>query len=976
MRINQIARKHGLENKAIIEYLESIGVHGKSHSSSLDDGTIELLLGHFNKLDEEAEKQKKEEEEEEQKNRRRFAKIRRPKGWKPTPKTVVPKTPMPEATVAKEEQPQPPAVTQNEAKVPEQPEPLQEMAAKLQEPKEKPKVPVQEQPEIEEIQTKESKEITPIEEEPVAKESRPAEEKVEFKEIKTIEKIETPSVPEEKPAAIPEPQKEETKEVKAKQTLPEEKPKDVSATQPASVKRPAPSGKKDKKQAKRSQKKAPQKDKPKVVQLEKETPVKEPEFIIEAPEIDPAKLREAAKERTQKWQEMKPGKEDIVKRDQDEAIRREIQKLKLKQKRKEEHEESKKTPPPTPTERERRREPTPPTKGKGKRAWKREKRERRELQMAAEEKKQQMAKTVLKVHDATTVADVADGLGIPVNELIQQLIGLGVMATINQRLDLETIQIIADEYNFKVEQVDLFDSDIFSNLWEEDTLPERMCPRPPVVTIMGHVDHGKTKLLDAVRESDIVSQEAGGITQHIGAYFVKTPSGEIVFLDTPGHEAFTAMRARGAMVTDIVILVVAATEGVMPQTAEAIHHAKAAGVPIVVAMNKMDLEGANPDRIKQKLSEHGLITEEWGGDTVMVPISAKQKTGIDSLLEAVLLQAEFLELKADPECRARGTIVEGRLEQGRGSVATVLLQHGTLKIGDPFVTGVYSGRVRAMLNDKGEQIAQAGPAMPVEIIGLEDVPTAGDPFIVVTDDSQAKQISTRLQQIQRERELKRTEHITLEDLHNQIEKGAVKELRLIIKGDVQGSVGALNESLNKIESQKVRIEILHSGVGSITESDVMLASASNALIIGFNVRPHPQVMDLAKREHVDIRMYRVIYDVITDIKKAMTGMLDKTYKEKYVGRSEIREVFRLSKGISIAGSYVQDGRLLRNAPVRLLRDSIVVHEGRLSSLKRFKDDVREVQSGYECGIGLEQFNDIRVGDVLECYQMEEVAPTL
>ena len=617
-----------------------------------------------------------------------------------------------------------------------------------------------------------------------------------------------------------------------------------------------------------------------------------------------------------------------------------------------------------------------PAKGKGKRAWKREKREKREIQMAEEEQRIERESTVLKVHDATTVADIADGIGIPANELIVKLISLGVMTTINQHLDSDTIQIIADEYDLQVEQVDLFDSDIFTTLREEDMDESRMVPRPPVVTIMGHVDHGKTKLLDAVRQSDVVSSEAGGITQHIGAYHVKTNHGEVVFLDTPGHEAFTAMRARGAMVTDIVILVVAATEGVMPQTREAIAHAQAADVPIIVALNKIDLPGANVDQVKQQLSELGLVCEEWGGKIPMTPISAKQQIGIDDLLETVLLQAELLELKADPFCRARGTIVEGKLSKGRGAVATVLIQQGQLKISDPFVTGVHSGRIRAMVNDRGEPLVTAGPSMPVEILGLEGVPSAGDPFIVSKDDIQAKQISTRLQQIQRERDLRRARHITLEELHKQIVEGKVKDLRVIVKGDVQGSVGALSESLLKIESDKVRIQIIHSGVGSITESDVMLASASNALIVGFNVRPHPQVVDLAKQEHVDIRLHRVIYDAIAEIKQAMTGMLDKTYKENIIGRGEIREVFKVSRSMSIAGLYVQDGKLLRNASVRLLRDSVIVHEGKLSSLKRFKDDVREVASGYECGMGLERFQEMRVGDIVECFEHVEVASTL
>ncbi|MEW6234299.1 MAG: translation initiation factor IF-2 [Candidatus Omnitrophota bacterium] len=878
MRINQIAQKFGLKNKDILDYLDSIGVSGKSHSSALDEGTMELLLQHFGKLEKEDEPAPKTDS--------KFAKIRRPKGWKPSPEKM----------------------HEEEEAVRPAPSPVVEAAG-----------------------------------EPL-KESRA---------VPTVE-AEVPPAPPKPPAPLypsrPEPRIGLTAAGKIKEDL-EEK-----AAARGDRRRPKPSQKKPK---------------PKSVRLEpQKEPKGEPEIIIETPEIDISVMDTALLEKPLEIIVEKE-KEIAVKHDQDEAIRREIQKLKAKQKRQAEVEVKK---PEAVIRPERRREVV--AKGRGKRAWKREKRERREMQMAAEETRLQRDSTILKVHDATTVADIADGLHIPVNELIQKLISLGVMASINQRLDAETVQIVADDYGFRVEQIDMFDNEIFTETWEDDADESRAIPRPPVVTIMGHVDHGKTKLLDAVRSTDVVSQEAGGITQHIGAYYVKTAGGDIVFLDTPGHEAFTTMRARGAMVTDIVVLVVSAADGVMPQTKEAIAHAKAADVPMIVAINKIDLDSANPERVKQQLAEQGLVAEDWGGNTVMVPISAKQKIGIDALLESILLQAELLELHADPQCRVRGTIIESRLEQGRGPVATVLVEQGTLRIGEPFVTGVYSGRVRAMLNDRGETIQEAGPSWPVEILGIEDVPSAGDPFIVVKDDNQAKQLSAKLRLIQRERELRRTRHVTLEDLHMQIEEGEIKELRIIVKGDVQGSVGAVCDNLNKIESEKVRIDILHSGVGSIAESDVMLASASNAVIIGFNVRPHPQVAELAKREHVDLRTYRIIYDAISDIKNAMTGMLDKTFKEKILGRGEIREVFRLSRGISIAGSFVQDGHLQRNAPVRLLRDSVVIHEGKLSSLKRFKDDVREVPSGYECGIGLEKWNDIRVGDVVECYELEEVAPTL
>lgn len=887
MRINQVARKYGIDNKDILHYLETIGMPGKSHSSSLDDGTLELLLQHFGKLT-------YEKKETVSRVSKKFARIRRPKGWKERedqPSEEPTQTP---AEIAADQDRREPVVT----------EPSDDAVAARQV-----------EPEVEIVQT-------------------------------------APSAPVETPTATP------TQEYQRPSVAPTQEASRTEARQPRKSEpvRTRPAKKKDKLKT--------------ITLAPKLEPAAQPEIIIEAPEVTPEDVVDA-----------KPVKEPVKgeeREDHDQIIRREIQKLKQKQRRVTEKDESadKKAAPRTGAGGQRRRPAPAAVRSKGKRAWKREKRERRESMMAAEEQQKIRDATILKVHDATTVADIANGLGVPANELIAKLISLGVMVTINQRLDMDAIQIIADEYGFGVEQVDLMDSDIFTQMWEDDIDENRITLRPPVVTVMGHVDHGKTKLLDAVRSTDVVSQEAGGITQHIGAYYVKTPQGDVVFLDTPGHQAFTAMRARGAMVTDIVILVVSATEGVMPQTVEAIHHAKAANVPVIVAMNKMDLENANPDRIKQQLAQYGLPPEEWGGDTVYVPISAKENIGIPDLIEAILLQAEMLELKADPGCRARGTIIEGRLEQGRGSVATVLIQQGTLRIGDPFVTGVYSGRVRAIVNDRGEMTQEAGPAMPVEISGLEDVPSAGDPMIVVKDDSQAKQISARLQQIQRERELRRSRNVTLEDLHKQILEGEIKELQLIIKGDVQGSVDAVGNNLLKIESDKIRVVVLHSGVGAITESDVMLASASNALIIGFNVRPQPSVVELAKREHVDIRTYQIIYEAIDDIRKAMTGMLDKTYIEKIVGRGAIREVFKVGRGLSIAGSYVEDGSFVRNAKCRLLRDSVVVHDGRLSSLKRFKEDAREVKAGMECGVGFEHFQDIRVGDVLELYELEEVAPTL
>ena len=614
--------------------------------------------------------------------------------------------------------------------------------------------------------------------------------------------------------------------------------------------------------------------------------------------------------------------------------------------------------------------------GRGKRAWRREKRDRLDREIQAAHDLEIRERTIVKVHDATTVADVASALGVSANLLIGKLITMGVMATVNQRLDHDAIELVAAEYGFQIEKVDLVDDGLLAGLQANDVRDEDKVSRSPIVTIMGHVDHGKTKLLDRVRRSDIVAGEAGGITQHIGAYQVKAKRGTITFLDTPGHAAFTAMRARGAMVTDIVILVVAADDSVMPQTLEALHHAKAAGVPIIVAINKIDKPSANPDRVKQDLTAHDLLVEDWGGEVQCFPISALEGTGVDALLDGVLLQSEMLELKASPKCKARGTSVAARREEGRGTIATVLIQEGTLRVGDPFVSGLYSGRIRSMQDDRGRPVEAAGPGRPVEVTGLQDVPTAGDPFAVVEDDSQARQIAIKLQQAQRLRDMKKAERVTLDHLHSMIEAGELKELHLIVKADVQGSVEALVDSLSKVESEKVSVVVLHSGVGAVSDSDVMLASASNALIVGFNVRPQPSAMVLSKQESVEIICFNVIYQAIDAIRGAMTGLLDRAFKENVLGRCQVMEVFRVTRSLSIAGCQVNDGKISRNRPIRVLRDSVVVHEGTLASLKRFKEDVPEVQNGFECGIGIERFNDIRVGDEVECFELEEVAPTL
>jgi translation initiation factor IF-2 len=550
---------------------------------------------------------------------------------------------------------------------------------------------------------------------------------------------------------------------------------------------------------------------------------------------------------------------------------------------------------------------------------------------------------------------------------------MGMMVTINHPLDVDTATIIAGEFGYEIENVAI---DLDEILEIEPDAPESLVKRPPVVTIMGHVDHGKTSLLDAIREANVIAGEAGGITQHIGAYDVELNGRKITFLDTPGHEAFTAMRARGAKVTDIVILVVAADDGVMPQTREAVNHSKAAGVPIIVAINKIDKPEAKPERVKQELMEFGLVSEEWGGETIFVEVSAKKRINLQELLEMVLLQADVMDLKANPNKAARGTVVEAKLDRGRGPVATILVQDGTLKNGDFFVAGVHSGRVRAMQNDRGDKLNAAGPAMPVEVIGFAGVPDAGDVFISMADEKKAKEIANQRQQKMREAELAKHSKMSLEQLYDKIQKGEVKDLNAIVKADVQGSVEAVAESLRKLSTDAVRLNVIHSSVGAITETDVNLATASNAIILGFNVRPEPKASALAEKEGVDVRLYNIIYDAVEDIKKAMEGLLEPTLREKHLGRAEIREVFSVPKIGSVAGCYVQDGIMRRNAQVRLLRDNVVIYEGKMSSLRRFKDDVKEVATSYECGIGLENYNDIKVGDVIEAFEVEKVAATL
>ena len=577
--------------------------------------------------------------------------------------------------------------------------------------------------------------------------------------------------------------------------------------------------------------------------------------------------------------------------------------------------------------------------------------------------------TYVEVGESINVQEFAKLIKREVNEVIKALFMLGMMVTINQDIDFDTAQLIGD--NFGVEVGQKAPEEDPTEIPEVDDPPEKRVPRPPVITVMGHVDHGKTSLLDAIRKTNVTSREAGGITQHIGAYKVSYQGKPIVFLDTPGHEAFTAMRARGAQVTDVAILVVAADDGVMPQTIEAINHAKAAKVPIIVAINKIDREGANPDHVKQQLAEHELIPEDWGGDTIMVPVSAHKKTGIPELLEMILLVAEMQELKANPNLPAHGTIIEAQLDKGRGPVATVLVQRGTLHIGDTIIAGTCYGKVRAMVNDRGEKVKKALPSTPVEVLGLNDVPQAGD-ILDSTEEKIARSVAEKRIAKKKEEEIKLNSKVSLDDLFQRIQEGELKELDIVVKADVQGTIEALKASLEKIKNDEVKVVVVHAGVGAITESDVMLASAANALIIGFNVRPDANARKAAETEKVDVRTYRVIYDALNDVEAAIKGMLAPKFKEVIQGRVEVRQLITISK-LLIAGCYVLEGKVTNSSKVRIVRDGIVIHEGVIESLRRFKDDVKEVAQGYECGITLEKYRDLKEGDIFEIYDMEEVA---
>ncbi len=583
------------------------------------------------------------------------------------------------------------------------------------------------------------------------------------------------------------------------------------------------------------------------------------------------------------------------------------------------------------------------------------------------------AKRRVKLDEAITVASLAKRMGVKAREVITQLMELGLMATVNQAIDFDTASLVATEFNYEAEKTGFEEAAILQAVPDRE---EDLKTRHPVVTIMGHVDHGKTSVLDAVRQTKVAEGEAGGITQHIGAYNVKVDAGQVVFLDTPGHAAFTAMRARGARVTDLVVLVVAADDGVMQQTVEAINHAQAAEVPILVAINKIDKANADPDRVKRELAERGLNPEEWGGDVTMVEVSATEKTGLDELLELILLQAELMELKANPDKKSRGRVVEARLDRGKGPLATVLVQEGTLRAGDPFVCGTFYGRVRAMLDDRGRKVAEAPPSMPVEVHGISGVPQAGDELVVVNDEKQAKQVAAHRQLKSREAELSRATKVTLDNLFERIKEGETKELRIVLKADVQGSLEAITDSLNNLSTEEIKVNIIHSAAGAVTETDVMLASASDAITIGFSVRASQKAQELADAEKVDLRFYDVIYQLVAEVKDAMEGMLDPIYKEHSMGRAEVLKTFHASRIGTVAGSMVNEGRVERGAKIRVLRDNVVINDSNIASLRRYKDEVKEVKAGQDCGIIIENFNDVKIGDILETYTIEEIKAVL
>ncbi len=799
-----------------------------------------------------------------------------------------------------------------------------------------------------------------------------AEQIVQPEQVRKPEEVEEKPVVEEAKSPVT-----TEKELTATEQEPVAEPKEVEAAPEV-----RPPEKETVEEAEKEEEPTEKKEKVKPVRPKKKKKKDEPAKIIRRPEEGPLRdllLKQEAERK--KEQELKPKPTptlkplEIAKEVAEKAAKAKVGKKK-KERRKEEAEELA----PKKVVRHRKKEIFERAelyegrmpKRKDKKAAKKGRQAEREIKQT-EITVPKAAKRKIKVPESVTVAELAKAMGVKAAEVIKKLMALGVVATINQSIDFETAALVSDEFGYELE-LESFEEELL--LEEEEDRPQDLIPRPPVVTIMGHVDHGKTSLLDYIRKSRITEGESGGITQHIGAYYVETEGGNIVFLDTPGHEAFTAMRARGAKVTDLIVLVVAADDGVMPQTKEAINHARAAEIPIVVAINKIDKPEANPEKVKRELAELDLVPEEWGGDTIFGYVSAKTGEGVDELLSLILLQAEMLELKGNPKKPARGTIIEARLDKTRGPVATVLIKNGTLKPGDYFICGEHYGRVRAMLNHRGKKMISAGPSMPVEIYGISGVPMAGDEFVAVRDERIAKKIAEHRMAQAKKHELARKGIVSLDDLFQRIKEGETKELNIVLKADVQGSLEALSDSLAKLSTDEVKVNIIHSATGAISESDVMLASASDAIIIGFNVRANPRVMQIAEREKVDIRYYDVIYNVLQEVRRAMAGLLEPVLKEEVIGRVDVKAIFHVPKVGTVAGCYVTDGHVERSAKVRVLRDDVVVFDGKIASLKRFKDDVKEVQAGYECGIALENFQDIKPGDVLEVYTVEEVEAEL
>ncbi len=975
LRVYELARELNLENKALLEKMETMGIEVKSHMSSLDESVVATVKQELfgTKPPEEIVEDKRIKPDVIRRRRKRVAPVPEPEA------EAEAETKAEEETTAEATPPDKTAAKKTAAETPVAAEPAEPEKATEPAPAEK-----TEEPEAEAPPEKPAADET----QKAAELLKPSEAAAPPEPSEKAEKTPTPpeTTPEIPPETTPETQTEAGEPPAAKTAADTETKTPIEADQseiPEKTEAAAESGKKAEKPsaAKPAARRKVKKSTPAKIISMPEKPVvperktEKKDSPAETDTKEKKKFPKGARKKPAQPEQMAPKIPDTAVEPVDKSVGK--KKGRKKDRAEEDFEELKRA-----------KKLKAPAKRKEvvegaalyDKSFGRSRKGRKKFkaaQTAAGQKTQittpKAIKRRIKIDDTIVLSDLAKRMGIKANELIAKLMGMGMMVTVNQTIDYDTAVLVATEFGFELEKATFEEDSVI--ITAEDS-PEQLSQRPPVVTIMGHVDHGKTSLLDVIRRSKITDQEAGGITQHIGAYHVKHETGDLVFLDTPGHEAFTAMRSRGAHVTDIVVLVVAADDGVMPQTIEAIDHAKAAGVPIIVAVNKIDKPDAEPDRIKRELAEKNLVPEDWGGDTIFVNVSAKQEIGIDDLLEMILLQSEVLELKANPNKLAAGHIIESRLDTGRGAVATVLVKEGTLHVGDPVVCGMYYGKIRIMYDDMGIQIKEAGPSIPVEIVGLSGVPDAGNELNVLAAEKDAKQVSEHRMQKQRAKELARTSRMSLDKLYEKLMEGEVKDLNLIIKADVQGSIEALKDSLTKLSIDEVKISVIHSAVGPIRESDISLAAVSNAIILGFNVRPTAKVAGIAEEENVDIRYYDIIYNAIKDIKDAMVGMMDAKFEEKVLGAAEVRETFHVPSIGTIAGSYVTSGKIQRGAQVRVIRDGIVTYDGKIATLRRFKDDVKEVGVNYECGIHIEKFNDIKVGDVLECYYLEEVQPVM